>query len=116
MIPCAASDGLEVSWNNDGSIKSSRCQICERTSSTVSGNTMSCGNVSDDAILILSKLVRSKAFQESRRPRVLAMITLKRFTAHFTNNDFIDFNKSPLGQWCLQSLRSSIRELRIAAG
>ena len=116
MIPCAASDSLEVVWDDDNTIKYSKCQICERTANSVTGNTTGAHSVSDDAILILSKLVGSQRFQESRRPRVLAMIALKRFTVHFTNHEFMDFNKSSLGQWCLQSLHSSIRELRIAAG
>ena len=116
MIPCAANDCLEVTRDNDDTIRYSKCQICERTSNSVNGNTIASRNISNDAILILSKLVGSKAFQGSRRPRVLAMIALKRFTVHFSDHEFIDFNKSSLGQWCLQSLHSSIRELRIAAG
>jgi len=118
MIPCAASDCLEVTRDKDNAIRHSRCQFCEgtNTSKAMIENQIGFQSVRDDAILILSKLVGSKAFQESRRPRVLAMITLKRFTVHFSNDDFIDFNRSLLGQWCLQSLHSSIRELRIAAG
>lgn len=44
------------------------------------------------------------------------MFALRRFTVHFNDPEFFDLEKSPLGQWCLQSLRSSIRELRVASG
>lgn len=46
----------------------------------------------------------------------MAMFALRRFTVHFDDPVFFDLEKSPLGQWCLQSLRSSIRELRVASG
>jgi hypothetical protein len=58
--------------------------------------------------------MKSPAF--TGRPRVLAMVTLRRFTTHFHNHDFMDLMTSPLGQWCVASLNSSSRELRVAAG
>lgn len=71
---------------------------------------------SREAILTFSKLVKSSAFLDSRRPRILAMIALKKFAVHFNDPELVDLEISCLGQWCLQSLQSSIRELRIAAG
>ena len=116
-IPCAASGSLTVTRNQDGTIRDSKCFRCEGTQPLDSGLDMErCQAISNEAILAFSKLVKSPAFLDSRRPRVLGMICLKRFTFHFNNQEFVDLEVSPLGQWCLQSLRSSIRELRVAAG
>jgi serine/threonine-protein kinase ATR len=67
-------------------------------------------------ISIFSKIIKLPSFLESRRPRVAAMIALRRLAKHSTNGELWDLEKSGPGQWCLQSLQSSIRELRIAAG
>ncbi|KAG9243553.1 protein kinase-like protein rad3 [Calycina marina] len=107
-----------ASLKEGGISTNAKCHMCERGGASDSATTAeaSCKDISDDAVLVFSSLIASDAFQESRRPRVFAMIALKRFTVHFSLDDFIDFNKSSLGQWCLQSLNSSVRELRIAAG
>lgn len=47
---------------------------------------------------------------------MFAMVALRRMARHSTGNEFWDIEKSGPGQWCLQSLQSHIRELRIAAG
>ena len=54
--------------------------------------------------------------QKYRRPRVAAMLALKRLLSHTSNIDYLDLATSPFGQWCLQVLHSSVRELRVAAG
>lgn len=65
---------------------------------------------------ILTRLIGLPSFLESRRPRVVAMIELRRVILHSADAEVLDLEKSALGQWCLQALQSSIRELRIAAG
>lgn len=44
------------------------------------------------------------------------MIALRRIILHTHNPEMLDLEKSALGQWCLQALQSSLRELRITAG
>lgn len=44
------------------------------------------------------------------------MIALRRLIQHCTDEGTLDLEQSALGQWCLQALQSSLRELRIAAG
>lgn len=44
------------------------------------------------------------------------MIALKRLIAHCEDPMFLNLETSAPGQWCLQALNSSVRELRIAAG
>ncbi|KAH8588648.1 protein kinase-like protein rad3 [Bisporella sp. PMI_857] len=118
MIPCAAVGSLEATRDHDGTIRYSKCLACEEGNHVdpTGVHKDKYQSVCNDAILSLSALVQSQTFQESRRPRVLAMFALKAFTTHFKDAGFIDFKVSNLGQWCLKSLQSSIRELRIAAG
>jgi serine/threonine-protein kinase ATR len=118
MVPCAASGCLSVVRDEDGSIRYSKCLICEGSQEpgSLSRDEEACQRVSQDSILILINLVQSEAFIHSRRPRVLGMVALQRFTIHFKNFDFMDLDTSLLGQWCLACLQSSIRELRILAG
>ncbi|KAJ3496050.1 hypothetical protein NLG97_g2953 [Lecanicillium saksenae] len=65
---------------------------------------------------VFAELIRQSSFMESRRPRVAAMLALRRIILHCEDFTTLNLETSTLGQWCLQSLNSSIRELRIAAG
>ncbi|KAJ5143080.1 uncharacterized protein N7515_001867 [Penicillium bovifimosum] len=60
--------------------------------------------------LILPKLTRTPG------PRISAMIALRRILTHAPNSDQMHISTSAAGEFCLHSLRSSIRELRIATG
>jgi serine/threonine-protein kinase ATR len=53
---------------------------------------------------------------ESKQLRITAMVALRRVISHAEDSHFLDLETSAPGQWCLQSLNSSLRELRIAAG
>ena len=64
---------------------------------------------------ILICVVRITQEQKIPQPRVYAMLALSRFLAHCRNVDYIDLKTSTLAMWPLQSLKSSIRTLRIAA-
>ncbi|KAJ4018241.1 serine/threonine-protein kinase M1 [Fusarium irregulare] len=65
---------------------------------------------------LFTKLVRLPVLAESRRPRVAAMMALRKVILHCDDTELLNLETSGLGQWCLQSLNSSMRELRIAAG
>ncbi|KAM3088202.1 serine/threonine-protein kinase M1, variant 2 [Clarireedia jacksonii] len=118
MIPCAAYGSLVVTQDTAGNITHSRCFLCEKLpppeATTV--HDVRCQSTSQEAISILTTLVKSPVFHDSKRSRVLAMVALRTFATHFTDKEFLDLEVSSLGQWCLQSLQSSVRELRIAAG
>jgi serine/threonine-protein kinase ATR len=118
MIPCAANNSLRVTRDNDGNISKWECFLCDRTAppTSVLLDSKRCQTVCSDAVAIFAKLIKSQAFVEARRPRILAMVALKGYTAHFNNAEFMDLITSPLGQWCVVSLKSSSRELRISAG
>jgi serine/threonine-protein kinase ATR len=117
LIPCAANGSLTVTREQDGNIRYSTCSHCENPKISDSESSQSgCQRVSQDCISILSIIVKSQSFKSARRPRVLAMITLKRFAMHFREPDFIFLEESFLAHFCFQSLNSSIRELRVSAG
>lgn len=94
------------------------CAVCDdqhsESSEEPDSNTIE--TVFKPAILVFEKLVQSQHFMESRRPRILAMLALRKFVNHIQIPELFDLSISSLGQWCLRSLRSSTRELRIAAG
>ncbi|KAJ8069456.1 hypothetical protein OCU04_003110 [Sclerotinia nivalis] len=117
MIPCAAYGSLTVTRDKLENIVSSQCFVCEKLppKTTVLDDDL-CQKTGTKAILILTSLVNSPAFHDSRRSRVLAMVAVKAFAIHFRDEEFFNLETSAVGQWCLKSLQSSMRELRIAAG
>ncbi|KAH6604197.1 hypothetical protein Trco_007643 [Trichoderma cornu-damae] len=90
------------------------CPICDEGSSGLPA--ISSHNAKGEARQIFSKVIRLVSFSESRRPRIAAMIALRRLILHCEDAAFLNLETSGPGQWCLQSLNSSIRELRISAG
>ncbi|KAJ4405694.1 serine/threonine-protein kinase M1 [Neurospora sp. IMI 360204] len=120
FVPCATDntlgleeDGSDSSAPSSASLECSHCSIFG-----YSAFTQACDDVATKttAYKILEKLIKSPSFRESRRPRVYAMVRLQRMLRHTVLPEFRDLGQSVLGQWCVQSLRSSIRELRIGAG
>lgn len=68
-----------------------------------------------DLLLFMNSLQKTLHEQKLPRTRVAAMVSLNRLLAHINNPVQLDLSKSPLKQWCFHSLKSSIRDLRIAA-
>ncbi|KAM0134783.1 hypothetical protein ACHAP3_005339 [Botrytis cinerea] len=117
MIPCAAYGSLTVTRDKYENIVSSQCFICEKLPPRATAlDDDLCQKTGSEAILILTTLIKAPGFHESRRSRVLAMIAVKAFAVHSRDEEFFDLESSVVGQWCLKSLQSSMRELRIAAG
>lgn len=71
---------------------------------------------SEEVFSTVVSLIKLSKIQKFRRPRVAAMLALKRLLSHTAKEEHLDLTTSAFGQWCLQALHSSIRELRIAAG
>ena len=69
-----------------------------------------------DIFAIFSMLINAPFFVASKRLRVVAMVALRKLVLHTDDVDFFDIESSAPAQWCIQSLQSSVRELRIAAG
>ncbi|KAJ4386405.1 serine/threonine-protein kinase M1 [Gnomoniopsis smithogilvyi] len=112
-LSCACDDTLILTRAGSGVIQ---CSFCSRQESSeprpICRDTVTQSLVS----IVFTKLVTLASFRESQRSRVVAMIALRRVILHSEDPELFDLEKSVLGQWCLQSLQSSVRELRIAAG
>jgi len=112
---CAAADTLKLKRKQPGAPIYLECSFCSKTEVT---SPPRCAEraARDRATAIFVAIVRLPMFQELRRPRVFAMVALRRLVKHSPSPAFFDFETSFPGQWCLDCLKSSIRELRIAAG
>lgn len=64
----------------------------------------------------MTGLLQLPQAQKSRKTKVAAMSAVRRLLAHTANPSALCISTSLFGQWCMQALRSSTRQLRIAAG
>jgi hypothetical protein len=112
---CAADRTLLVDRLQPNTPTSLRCSWCDLEENS---NVKRLPNIGSkrETQAIFSKLIRTASFISSKRPRVVAMLALRRLVLHADDGDFVDLESSVPGQWCIQSLQSSLRELRIAAG
>lgn len=115
---CAADDTLTVTRQSATADPRTHCLVCDdgdRGSFTVSKCLDSSSKAA--ACAMFASIVRFPVFLESKRPRVVAMISLRKILRHSPDLQFRDLQGvGGPGQWCTQSLQSSIRELRLAAG
>lgn len=121
MIACASVGTLIEADNRGGSrdkdsLPRVKCSSCDDDSKCNVPSTTGEHPELLEAIQTVSNLIKLPRTQNYRRPRVAAMLAIKRLLSHTANADHLDLANSPFGQWCLQALHSSIRELRIAAG
>ncbi|KAK9420883.1 putative Phosphatidylinositol 3 [Seiridium unicorne] len=114
---CCATDGAVTPDSPLGSNGAStlHCAICD--SRNIWRQKTNCLDpVAKAAILEIFKvLVDMPDFNGLRRPRVIAMIGLRRLATHSQDPVLLDLESSSVGLWCMRSLSSSNRELRIAA-
>ncbi|KAK4102952.1 phosphatidyl inositol 3-kinase-like protein [Parathielavia hyrcaniae] len=116
-IPCAADYTLQRKRTGPSATPAFQCAFCSKTKPVgLPKPELQNEPAKSVGIAILSHVIKLPSFLKSRRPRVFAMIALRRIARHSTGGEIWDLEKSGPGQWCLQSLQSSIRELRIAAG
>lgn len=108
-----ASDGTLLLKNTGNDLQ---CSLCSKHGGRQSRTTVKAADIQPSVFSIFSKLITLDSFLKSRQPRVIAMIALRRLVLHAKDAEMLDLEKSTLGQWCLQALQSSLRELRIAAG
>ena len=111
----SAQDVINVRREGHGA-NQMKCHICDGMRRTDA--IMKSPGSSDlkELFNILTAMIKPLKMHKCRRPRVAAMLGLQHLVSHATNTDHLNLTKSSLGQWCLHSLRSSVRELRLAAG
>ncbi|KAL0265042.1 serine/threonine-protein kinase M1 [Diplodia seriata] len=120
-LPCAAVGTLKANVLSNGDIVDSTCTVCDgRVDRTPrdyrAWNTDGTGQAWKDVITIMEKIVNCPELQRCKAPRILAATSIKNLLSHINDREALSLTKSPLGQWCMKSLKSSLRELRIAAG
>ncbi len=117
LLACASAGTLtEARSRKRNGIRQLKCPVCDDDSRCTSAATTWEDSEAEEAICTIANLIKLPKAQNYRRPRVAAMLALKRLLSHTANADHLNLATSPFGQWCLQALHSSIRELRVAAG
>jgi serine/threonine-protein kinase ATR len=113
---CAADDSLTMTGDDGDEWSKFNCLDCRSAYGSL--KTLACidPTLKKLAMEMFASLLQIPAFSESRKPRVAAMVSLRRIAKHCNASNFLDMEASPAAQWCLKSLHSSLRELRIAAG
>lgn len=91
-----------------------QCQLCEDCSQIVVTRATSASYATIQTIF--TQIVQHPDLPESNIARIATMIGLRRIAVHSYDDAFLDLETPGAGQWCIQSLNSSLRELRIAAG
>jgi len=95
----------------------SRCSVCDEEQQQKNRSKKPIDrDVSQTLFSTVVDLLRLLQAQRFTKPRVAAMICVRRLLAHTDIWDYLNLKESPIGQWCLQTMRSSLRDLRIAAG
>ncbi|KAG4270793.1 hypothetical protein FPRO04_02774 [Fusarium proliferatum] len=115
-ISCVADGGNETINETKAAVTEIACSICEHNAPPVRSNLHGAIVHKSRIEALFTKLIRLPALAESRRPRVAAMLAIRRVILHCEDTELLNLETSGIGQWCLQSLNSSLRELRIAAG
>ncbi|QSL66355.1 hypothetical protein MERGE_000733 [Pneumocystis wakefieldiae] len=113
LLNCGASGRLTVfrlDCNEDFSLL---CNICDSPKSSAkildSSETVICSE-------LIESCLNLEWFVNCDVLRIIAMKTLGRIIRHSTIESEIRLSTSVLGNWCIQSLRSSLRRLRIQSG
>lgn len=115
-LACAHSGTFNSSQSDDEGRRSLDCGICD--SAQQSRTAAAFWSIEESKVVYstLERLIRGPTFHDSGKARIAAMLTVRKLLTHTEDTARLSLPDSPLGQWCLQSHYSSVRELRIAAG
>ncbi|KAL8849305.1 MAG: hypothetical protein Q9221_005715 [Calogaya cf. arnoldii] len=92
------------------------CSICDCPLPRRSHTAILVNTDSSSLITTIANLTKLPQVHRTGKPRVAAMLATMRALSHCEEQANLDLTASVLGQCCLQALRSSSRDLRIAAG
>jgi serine/threonine-protein kinase ATR len=87
------------------------CPNCDLDSPGVDGARKVSSNLELPRTLVALLPLIQKSFQA----RTIGLLSLRRLLMHTESVEFLGIAHSALGEWCLQSLRSSSRDVRLAA-
>ncbi|KAI1494605.1 phosphatidyl inositol 3-kinase-like protein [Biscogniauxia mediterranea] len=115
-VGCAADDTLVMSNKGNDKFPDLDCLECRTPQGRAETPLCIDNTAKKSAMEVFAAILQFPDFSESRISRVTAMVALRRIARHCDDQEFLDMEVSPAAQWCLKSLQSSVRELRIAAG
>ncbi len=117
LVACtSAQNPVTLSSIEQSGSQGVNCHLCDGESiGLVAAATLDSPEL-EEAFSAITNIIKLPRTQKERRPRVAAMMALRRLLTHTGNAEHLNLATSSYGQWCLQALRSSVRELRIAAG
>ena len=116
LLACAAAGTLTFEEVDGRNSELMNCSICDGEVSSSPLAVILETPERDEILIALETLIKSPEMQNSRKPRVWAMLALGRVIRHSGDGKHLELSSSTFGGWCLQSCRSSLRELRLAAG
>lgn len=119
LIACAIVGSLRnrapISPNIDA-WGSYHCYLCDSEESTlVQERKAMDSNSCYELFTTLENLIKLDEYRASPQARIWGVMTLRRLLNHTEEPSYLNVEASILGQWCLATLNTSIRELRIAA-
>ncbi|KIW85501.1 hypothetical protein Z517_00892 [Fonsecaea pedrosoi CBS 271.37] len=90
------------------------CPTCDEDIETASTTSEPVSPASSELLKTLVILIQT--ISRRSRARIIAMSSLRRIIMHANSTEDLHLSQTPAGDWCLQSLKSSSRDLRIVAG
>ncbi|KAI9851275.1 MAG: serine/threonine-protein kinase M1 [Thelocarpon superellum] len=115
-LACASASSPVILGEQHGVNETSACRACQFVHDPLSPAARWDDDQSAIAFETMTQLLHAPAFQQSTTSRIYAMMAVRKLVVHGTEPSRLRLADSPLGQWCLQSHYSSLRELRIVAG
>ncbi|KAF1947946.1 hypothetical protein EJ02DRAFT_429695 [Clathrospora elynae] len=114
-IACAGSRCLELSHSS----KTYSCVLCDPSISCERSATIYWNNQDDseswkDAIAAMLAITKEAKFEASTKSRVLMAVAIGRVFNHISDPDYLNLEICELGQWLLNSMSRSLRELKLA--
>ncbi|KIV90128.1 hypothetical protein PV10_07469 [Exophiala mesophila] len=111
---CRALDMLGlVSCSCAANLHISRCNLCDDDEITANRKLQDHSSMETELLDTLVAILQNISRQS--KARVVAMTALRRLIMHSLSSTQVKLAQTATGDWCLQSLRSSSRDLRVAA-
>lgn len=117
QLACAKGQTLsDPTFSGDKELQRYRCSVCDVSLGCRRLINMYELSDAEGLFKAIANLYQLAQKAKSNRSRVAAIIAMRSLLSHFGNLAHLDISTSSIGRWCLQGLKSSMRDLRIAAG
>ena len=91
------------------------CQYCKNEQPVSSKASTMNSALLEELYSVIEAIAKQVQEQKTSKTRVASILTIRRVVAHSTLPQHFSLKSSFLGQICLQSLRSTLRDVRLAA-